>query len=93
MTRTTITKTANNEVTLIALDPWSGEEVRWVFWIPTSGGYVRKGERHSPDDPQVCVGLSNRGSTLTASDGDDLLALIRNEWKSYRKEAMRGVAL
>lgn len=92
MTRTTITKTAANEVTLIALDPWSGEEVCWVFWIPTSGGYVRKGERHSPDDRQVCAGLSSVGSTLTADDGDELLALIRTEWKSYRKDALRGVS-
>ena len=88
MTRTTITKTAENEVTLTAVDPISDEEINWVFWTPTSGGYVRKGAAHSADDNQVCAGLDNRGNTLTATDGDDLLRLIRREWQVYRKSAV-----
>lgn len=89
MTRTKITKTADHEVTLTAIDPITDEGIRWVFWIPTNGGYVRKGERHTPDDRQVCVGLSSRGNTLTASDGDDLLRTIRREWRAYCKWAQK----
>jgi hypothetical protein len=42
-----------------------------------------------PTDPQVCRGLSRRGSTLTATDGDDLLRVIRREWAAYRRNAAR----
>jgi len=85
MNRTTITKTASDEVTLTATDPISGDPISWVFWTPTNGGYVRKGEHHTADDKQVCKALDNRGSTLWATDGDDLLAVIRREWAAYRK--------
>ena len=92
MTRTTITKTADTEVTLIAVDPYTGETATRVFWTPVSGGYVREGSRHSADDRQVCGGLSSRGYTLTASNGDDLLALIRREWRAYRASAQQEMA-
>lgn len=86
--KTAITKTAANEVTLSAIDPITGEAINWVFWTPTNGGYVRKGENHTGDDKQVCKGLDNRGDTLTAADGDDLLTVIRREWAAYRKFAV-----
>lgn len=86
--KTTITKTGLCEVTLAAIDPATDEAIKWVFWVPTFGGYVRKGERHTADDKQVCVGLSTRGNTLTAEDGDDLLRVIRTEWAAYRKWAV-----
>lgn len=89
MTRTTITKTADNEVTLTAIDPWADEPITRVFWIPTSGGYVREGDRHIADDRQVCNGLDRKGSTLMADDGDELLSIIRTEWKVCRREAMK----
>lgn len=86
--KTAITKTAANEVTLNAIDPISDEAITWTFWVPTNGGYVRKGANHTGDDKQVCRGLDNRGNTLTATDGDDLLAVIRREWAAYRKSAV-----
>jgi hypothetical protein len=89
---TTIRLTAANEVTLRAVDPVTGEAVTRVFWVPSCGGYVREGERHLPTDPQVCAGLSRRGSTLTATDGDDLLRVIRREWAAYRRAAARLAA-
>jgi hypothetical protein len=92
MTRTTITRTAHNEVTLISIDPMSDESIRWVFWIPTNGGYVREGENHTADDKQVCERLNGRGNTLTAEDGDDLLRTIRREWKAYRELAKKELA-
>ena len=88
MTRTTITKTGTNEVTLTAIDPLSGDEHTRVFWIPTNGGYVREGAHHTANDRQVCLRLTHRGNTLKAVDADDLLAVIRAEWKVYRKWAM-----
>lgn len=88
--KTAITKTGHNEVTLSAIDPMSNEAIKWVFWMPTNGGYVRKGENHTSSDPQVCYGLSNRGNTITAKDGDDLVSVISREWRSYRKWAVNA---
>lgn len=90
--KTTITKTGTREVTLTAVDPWSGDDIEWVFWMPTDGGYVRKGASHSAEDKQVCIGLSSRGNTLVATDGDDLLATIRREWRAYRAAALADAA-
>lgn len=89
MTRTTITKTADNEVTLKAIDPWTDEPTTRVFWIPRGGGYVREGEHHTADDRQVCNGLERKGNTLRADDGDELLSIIRSEWQVCRREAMK----
>lgn len=89
MTRTTISKTAHNEVTLSAIDPFSGEESVRVFWL--NGSYVREGKSHFANDPQVCAGLSYRGNTLMAVDGDDLLRVIRREWQAYRKAAKQDL--
>jgi hypothetical protein len=88
-TMATIGKTGSNEMTLQALDPLSGEAVARVFWVPRCGVYVREGERHLPTDPQVCAGLGHWGNTLTATDGDDLLRVIRREWAAYRQAAAR----
>jgi hypothetical protein len=83
MTRTTITKTGDSEVTLKAIDPWTDEPITRVFWTPTNWGYVREG------DTQTCAGLETRGNTLTAKDGAELLTVIRAEWKTYRRAALR----
>ena len=82
---TKIRLTGQNEVTLTAIDPVYGDPIVWVFWVPTSGGYVRKGANHTADDQQVCEGLDTRGNTLRATDGDHLLAVIRRNWSIYRK--------
>lgn len=82
--RTTIKQTAATEVTLNAEHPMTGEEITRVFWVPTNGGYVREG------DTQVCEGLSDRGYTLEATDGADLLAVIRAEWAKFRRNEERA---
>ena len=79
--RTSIKLTSPNEVTLTAIDPFSGEEIKWIFSIPANGGYVRRGHR------QVCERLSRLGHTLICENGDDLLNTIRGEWKKYRADA------
>lgn len=89
MTKTTISKTGMSEVTLTAVDPYTDEKIEWCFWIPISGGYIREGSMHSANDKQVCVGLSSRGNTLRASDGDELLRVIRREWRRYRADAKK----
>ena len=89
MTRTMITKTADKEVTLTAIDPWTDEPMTRVFWIPACGGYVREGEHHTADDRQVCNGLERKGNTLRADNGDELLSIIRREWQVYRREAAK----
>ena len=88
--KTSITKTAQNEVTLNAIDPITDEAVSWVFWVPTNGGYVRIGAGLTADDRQVCKALDTMGQTLTATDGDELLSVIRTEWKAYRKSAVEA---
>jgi len=77
--KTEITKTADSTVTLKARDPLSGENIICEYSIPTFGGHIS--DAHGK---QVCVRLSNRGHTLTATDGDDLLKVIRAEWAAYR---------
>jgi hypothetical protein len=89
MTKALIRKTGTHEVTLRARDSLTGESVTWTYWVPRSGGYVREGTRQLPTDPQVCVGLDHRGTALTATDGDDLLRVIRREWAAYRRAAAR----
>lgn len=79
MTRTSIIKTAPNEVTLHV----PGEAPR-IFWVPSCGGYVHEGVGHA-EDRQACAGLGIRGGTLRAEDGDDLLALVRKEWAKARR--------
>lgn len=53
------------------------------------GGYVRQGADHSANNPQVCEGLGGRGVTLKAEDGDDLLRVIRSEWRKYRRDVAK----
>lgn len=77
MARTTITKTDWNEVTLRYAD---GEER--VFY--TNGRYVferQRKPRNAGGDRQVCRELLLLGVTLTAQDGDELLAVVRRERK------------
>ena len=78
MTRTTIKLNSDDTVTLTYTDEMTDERVERVFWIPRSGGYVREG------DSQVCNYLDSRGATLEAKDGDQLLSVIRTEWKRRR---------
>lgn len=87
--RTTIRLTADCEVTLTAIDPYTEELRTRVFWVPTRGGYVREGTEHSAEDAQVCAGLSRHGITLTADNSEDLLRTIRVEWALYRREALK----
>jgi hypothetical protein len=88
--KTTIIKTGRNTVALNGIDPVSGERVSRLFWVPTGGGYVREGALHNSSDPQVCAGLSRKGNCLFADDGDDLLRVIRREWRAYRRAAQRA---
>ena len=79
-------------VTLTAQDPWTGEEFTRKFYViryGQYGGYVREVDRYSldPHGPQVCVGLKRRGNTLIAKSDDDLLDVVRREWKRSCAEA------
>lgn len=69
-------------VTLIYVDDMSGDQVSREFWIPnvTGSAYVREG------DKQVCVGLYRLGNTLTVEPGQRLVDVIRQEYKSMRRD-------
>jgi len=69
-------------VTLKAENPFTGEPMCQEYSIPTNGGYVRDG-----DGRQVCYSLASRGDTLTAATPQELLALIRREWRAMRRDA------
>lgn len=83
--RTSIKLTSSTEVTLAAIDPFSGEAVEWEFFIPANGGYVRLRGRRG--NSQVCQRLGGRGVTLWCEDGASLLTTIRSEWRKYRADA------
>ena len=85
--RTKIRITGLSEVTVRYFDEFDGSVREDVYWIPHSGGYVRHGCNHSADDPQVCVGLAARGPALEAKDRDELLRVIRREWRRSRRDA------
>ena len=69
---------------LFGLDRW--EE----FWVPSSGGYVRRitCEREGTMGYQVCERLGSSGATLTATP-DNLAAVIRREYRRMRARAGR----
>lgn len=83
--RAKFTARSNSEVTLEYDDIFSGDRVTETFTAPSSGGYVRRG------DKQVCDKLSSRGSTLHLSNPDKypLIDLIRREYKSMRKADLK----
>lgn len=87
---TKITQTSYNTVTLTYTDEF-GEERTEHFWCPPGGGYVRRETAHAPGalGQQVCERLASRGRTLEVGDPDDLLPLIRREWKAARAAERR----
>ncbi len=86
MTRTIIRKISARVVSLQAENPQTGEVETREFWVPVGGGAVREGEK------QVCDGLALRGATLQAGGPDDLLPLIRREWRRARAAEKRAAA-
>lgn len=83
MTKAAFT-TEDNYVT-VSHDDEFGERVSTTYFVPMSGGHVRiydAAGRH----PQVCVGLSSRGNTLTATP-ETLPAVIRREWRRAMRHA------
>ena len=59
-----------------------------VFICPVEGGYVAE---VFPDGntSQVCDGLSRSGSTLTCRSRDELVDLIRREYRKMRRMEKR----
>lgn len=64
---------------------------RTAYFVPRNGGYVRI-RTESGDNPQVCKGLSGFGSTLECSDPNNLLSLIRREYRRGRDAERRDEA-
>lgn len=84
--KTTIkTDHAPNYVT-ISYDDCFGDRVTRTFFCPASGGYIRESVR---DYPQVCDQLAHSGSTLYAESGNDLIKIIRREYRSMRRAEKR----
>lgn len=54
------------------------------FSVPHGGGYVR-----DANGRQVCQMLSPRGNTLSVAHHDDLLPLIRREWRKLKQHERR----
>jgi hypothetical protein len=70
---------SKNEVSLTFTDVMGVRNTR-VFYTPYGGGYIRD----SATNNQICEELYSTGSTLWAKDIDDLLRVIRREWKRRR---------
>ena len=89
MTRTTITRTGHNYVTLTGVDPFDGQPINWTFMCANvSGRYGSAYVRNADTGKQVCEGLSHMGPTLTATP-DTLVDVIRKEWRKYHTAAKR----
>ena len=79
--RTIIKSETRNQVSLTYMDGW-GTVKREDFCCPTNGGHVFHGEDCTA--PQVCERLAPKGITLHVSDPEDLLPLIRREWRKIQ---------
>ena len=92
--KTTIKTNSNGSVT-VSYDStgWRGEDVRVerTFFCPTTGGYVREYDDKG-QYPQVCDGLSNRGSTLDCPSRAKLPDMIRREYRAMRRAEKREYA-
>lgn len=85
--KTTIKTNSNGSVTVsYDTEGYEGEDVRRerTFFCPANGGYVRE-TTDSGDCPQVCDGLSNRGSTLDCPNRAKLPDMIRREYRAMRR--------
>ena len=80
--RTIIKAETYNTVTLIYMDGWGTVKTE-EFWCPPNGGYVHWNDGAGP---QVCERLATRGNTLSVSDPEKLLPLIRKEWRKIQPE-------
>ena len=82
------------EVVLWCIDAFTGKRVERRFWAPPTGGYVREVTRERPGvlGKQVSGGLYYYGPTLSVSHPDDLIALIRREWRKARRAEARFLA-
>lgn len=78
----------DNTVTVDGENPWTGEREVITYFVPWKGGYVRISDKQCRY-PQVCVGLANRGPTLTATV-ETLPDVIRREYRRskhiYKRE-------
>ena len=82
--KTTIKSDSIGFVTVSYDDCISGDRVTRTFFCPTGGGYVREQDSRQ-QYPQVCDRLSSRGSTLTCKSRDNLIDLIRHEYRAMRR--------
>lgn len=80
--KTRIYQEPNGNVTVESDDLFTGDRSTVTYFCPGSGGYVRiaDGNRY----PQVCEKLYSRGPTLMCSSADDLLRVIRREYRRAR---------
>ena len=80
-----------NRVT-VAYDSEFRGRVERTFSCPPDGGYVIELFRNG-DSSQVCDKLAHRGSTLRCASRDDLLDLIRREYRAMRAAERRDNAV
>ena len=82
--KATITADAQGYVTLRFDHPLTDERVTETFACPLGGGYVRDSKGR-----QVCDALATTGSTLLCSGRDNLINVIRREYRQMRREYAR----
>lgn len=67
----------------IAYDHEFSGRIERTFSCPPNGGYVVEMFKNG-DSSQVCDRLAHRGSTLRCANRENLLALIRREYRAMR---------
>lgn len=60
-----------------------GERVTTTYFVPSNGGYVRIRDS-AGHYPQVCDYLASTGATLHVSKKENLLGVIRREYRRSR---------
>ncbi len=79
MSKTQINADISGAVTLTSTN-WDGSPYSRRFVCRDNGGYVYE-VLPNGDRRQVCSRLACAGSTLTSPSLDDLLSVIRREWR------------
>jgi len=89
--KTRITTDDFGRVTVEYDDAIDGTRRSRFFSCPTDGGYVYEYFWNNGTTSQVCEGLSRSGSTLTCHSRDELVDLIRHEYRRMRRHEKQAL--
>jgi len=90
--RSKFTKTGYNTVTHTYACPWTDEVRSERYWVPLSGGYVYvDSSRDGNNSGTLGTQPTYTGGSTWRSHPDDLMALVKREWRAFQREWRRAM--